>query len=93
VLQSGRAVLLGHVAAAHAAVQGFLDRGLRFLDPALVDLDHRDVHARAGAHLGDPRTHQAATDHSDTHGRARYLTTRSGLSPPAFADGLTRTGA
>ena len=30
---------------------------------------HGHVDARAGADLGDPRAHEAATDHSDSHGR------------------------
>ena len=41
------------------AVQRALDRGLRPLDPALVHLDHRHVHARPRAHLGDARSHQS----------------------------------
>ena len=60
------------LAGAHAAVERLRDRRARLLDPAGVDLDHRDVDARARAHLRDPRAHEAATDDSDSHGRARY---------------------
>ena len=57
--------------AANAAIERPRDRLLGALRPCVVDLDDGHVDARARAHLGDARAHQAAPDHTDPHGAAR----------------------
>ena len=66
------ALVAGELAGALTAVERLLDPRPRRLGRCVVGLHDRHVHARAGAHLRDPRSHQAATDHSDPpHGRGR----------------------
>ena len=76
-LQRRGLVLLGQLARAHAAVERLArsracERSARSSSASTTVTSTPD----ARAHLRDPRAHEAATDHSDSHGAGNLAVTR-----------------
>ncbi len=51
-----------------------------------IDLAHHHVEAGTGAHLGDPRTHEAATNHPNTFNCIRFHSHPPILPPPMMSE-------
>ena len=65
----GVALLLGELAGAEAAVERLHEPAAPGLGGRLVDLADEHVEPGSGAHLGDPRAHETASDDADAFDR------------------------